>query len=87
MDRVTQRKLRPFLTALHERSRLSRVSTKKPNRTAASSVFVRLKTEDRQLMEEAIARLLEDVPEAKLTIGRFLVAAGVARAREILGKR
>jgi hypothetical protein len=63
------------------------VSTKKPNRIAASSVFVRLRSEDRQLMEEAIAKLLADVPEAKLTIGRFLVSAGIARAKEILGRK
>jgi hypothetical protein len=62
-------------------------SKKLPNRTAGASVFVRLRDEDRQLMEQAIAKLLVDVPEAKLTIGRFMVSAGVARAKDVLARK
>ncbi len=58
-----------------------------PNRTKDASCFVRMSTDDRERFEEAIERLLEDVPGAKMGVGAFLIEAGRRWSGEILGKK
>jgi hypothetical protein len=58
-----------------------------PNRTTDASCFVRMAEDERALMEKAIAKQLADagIDDAKLTLGKFLLGAGVREARRILG--
>jgi hypothetical protein len=59
---------------------------KDQNRTADTSVFVRMTKRDKQLLEKAIAIQLRDLPEAKITVGRFLLTAGLEKARKLAGE-
>jgi hypothetical protein len=65
--------------------------TKKPppNRTQEASCFVRMSQAERDLMERAIEKQLSeaDLDGAKLTLGKFLLGAGVRRAKEVLGEK
>jgi hypothetical protein len=54
------------------------------NRTADSSVFVRMKKNEKALLERAIASQVAKLPEAKITVGRFLLTAGLEKARKIV---
>lgn len=58
-----------------------------PNRTKDASCFVRMSQDDRDRFEDAIEKLLEDVPGAKMGVGEFLIQAGRRWAGEILGKK
>jgi uncharacterized protein (DUF1778 family) len=60
---------------------------KAPNRTTDASCFVRMPQEDRDLIEKAIAKQLEDLPAAKMGVGAFMLSAAVEKAKEILGKK
>lgn len=57
-----------------------------PNRSTEASCFVRMATDERALMERAIAKQLDEaeIAGAKLTLGKFLLAAGLKEARRIV---
>jgi len=57
---------------------------KAPNRSTGASVFIRMPQEDRDLIEKAIAKQLEDLPAAKMGVGAFMLSAAVEKARKIL---
>ena len=58
-----------------------------PNRTMEASCFVRMPGEDRDRIEAAIAKLLKDVPGAKMGVGAFMLRAAVEKAKQILGEK
>jgi hypothetical protein len=57
------------------------------NRTSDAAIFVRLTSDQRQHIELAIQRQLDEagIPGAKLTIGKWLVNVGMVAANKILG--
>jgi uncharacterized protein (DUF1778 family) len=69
---------------------MSTMTAKKaPNRSAEASCFVRMSDEDRDLLERAAAKQLADagVPDAKLTLGKFILGAAKREARRILNEK
>jgi len=60
---------------------------KAPNRSKTDSVFVRMSEDDRELFERAIAKQLEDLPEAKIGVGAFMLTAAREKARKVLGEK
>jgi hypothetical protein len=60
-----------------------------PNRSQDASCFIRMEQADRDLMEKAITKQLADagLVDAKLTLGKFLLGAGVREAKRILGEK
>lgn len=46
-----------------------------------------MSSDDRERFEEAIEKMLEYVPGAKMGVGSFLIEAGRRWAGEILGKK
>jgi uncharacterized protein (DUF1778 family) len=69
---------------------LSTMTAKKaPNRSAEASCFVRMSDDDRDLLLRAAAKQLADsgIPDAKLTLGKFILGAAKREAKKILGEK
>lgn len=61
---------------------------KSPNRTTDASCFVRMPSEDREIIEKAIDKLLAQAPmPMRLGVGSFMLAAAVEKAKAILAGR
>jgi uncharacterized protein (DUF1778 family) len=60
--------------------------SKSESRRANSVISVRCTPDQRELLERAARKLVEDVPGARLGLSALLLEAGLARAREVVGE-
>jgi hypothetical protein len=62
------------------------MAKKQQTRSTDAAVLVRMTTDDRETLEAAIKKMLAGIPGAKLGVAGYLLAAGLEKAKGVLGK-